>query len=436
MGRNGLFGQLRGIDAFSKTMDDVRVRTNVGATITLISALLIAILTIGEYIDYRTVHLKPSLEVDRSRGEKLEVHLNITFPRVPCYLMSLDVMDISGEHQNDIKHDIERIRISADGKVVEQGKKGLKGEAARLLNTHGAGYCGDCYGGQPPASGCCNTCDEVREAYVRKGWSFNDPDHVDQCIAEGWTEKIKTQNKEGCRVEGKLHVNKVVGSFHLSPGRAFQSNSMHYHDLVPYLSGQGAEHHDFGHIIHEFTFASDGQDLLAAKGNHFDRVIKKRLGVTDPLEGVVAHTEKSQFMFQYFLKVVSTEFRSLRGEILKTHQYSVTQYERDLSPGAAAKAAAGLEGSGSGAHVSHGFAGVPGIFFNYEISPLKTIHTETRSSLTHFLTSTCAIVGGILTIAGLLDSAIYNYRRRLGAEHTDSSAREGLGYTSKSGKFL
>jgi hypothetical protein len=38
-----------------------------------------------EFIDYRRVHLEPSILVDRSRGEKLTVDLNITFPRVPCY---------------------------------------------------------------------------------------------------------------------------------------------------------------------------------------------------------------------------------------------------------------------------------------------------------------------------------------------------------------
>lgn len=43
---------------------------------------------------------------------------------------------------------------------------------------------GSCYGGTPPTDGpnpgCCNTCDEVREAYVRRGWSFVNPDAVEQ----------------------------------------------------------------------------------------------------------------------------------------------------------------------------------------------------------------------------------------------------------------
>jgi len=40
--------------------------------------------------------------------------------------------------------------------------------------------CGNCYGGEPPESGCCNTCDDVKEAYVKKGWSFNNPEGVEQ----------------------------------------------------------------------------------------------------------------------------------------------------------------------------------------------------------------------------------------------------------------
>lgn len=38
-------------------------------------------------------------------------------------------------------------------------------------------------------------------------------------------------------------------------------------------------------------------------------------------------------------------------------------------------------------HVAHGNGGIPGAFFNYEISPLRIVHAETRQSFAHFLTS-------------------------------------------------
>ena len=56
---------------------------------------------------------------------------------------------------------------------------------------------------------CCNSCEDVREAYRLKGWAFNNPEGIEQCSREGWSEKIKNQNKEGCRVFGYLEVNKV-----------------------------------------------------------------------------------------------------------------------------------------------------------------------------------------------------------------------------------
>ena len=116
-----------------------------------------------------------------------------------------------------------------------------------------------------------------------------------------------------------------------------------------------------------------------------------------------------------------TEYRLLSGELLKTHQYSVTSYERDLSPGAQAAAAAGGKPAAGGskeghAQVQHGFAGVPGVYINIDPAALKVVHTQRRSSFSHFLTSTCAIVGGILSLAALLDGVLWSARGRKGDE--------------------
>lgn len=51
---------------------------------------------------------------------------------------------------------------------------------------------------------------------MRKGWSFSDPDGIEQCRDEGWTDKMKEQSMEGCRMSGRVRVNKVsrIASFH------------------------------------------------------------------------------------------------------------------------------------------------------------------------------------------------------------------------------
>ena len=65
---------------------------------------------------------------------------------------------------------------------------------------------------------------------------------------------------------------------------------------------------------------------------------------------------------------------------MNTHQYSATHFERDLDKGV-------QENTPDGLHVAHGNGGIPGTFFNYEISPILIRHTETRQSFAHFVTS-------------------------------------------------
>ena len=45
-------------------------------------------------------------------GEKMEIHLNVSFPRIPCELLSLDVMDVSGEQQTGVMHGVNKVRLA------------------------------------------------------------------------------------------------------------------------------------------------------------------------------------------------------------------------------------------------------------------------------------------------------------------------------------
>lgn len=54
-----------------------------------------------------------------------------------------------------------------------------------------------------------------------------------------------------------------------------------------------------------------------------------------------------------------------------------------------------------------------GVFFMYDLSPMMVQLTESRRSLAHFLTGVCAIVGGVFTVAGMLDSMLYHSQKAL-----------------------
>lgn len=55
----------------------------------------------------------------------MEIHLNITFPVLPCELLTLDVMDVSGEQQSGVGHGVNKVRLgpaSEGGKVLDISK--------------------------------------------------------------------------------------------------------------------------------------------------------------------------------------------------------------------------------------------------------------------------------------------------------------------------
>jgi endoplasmic reticulum-Golgi intermediate compartment protein 3 len=102
-------------------------------------------------------------------------------------------------------------------------------------------------------------------------------------VQEGWTSKIQEQSNEGCNIAGGVRVNKVVGNFHFSPGRSFQTHVHHVHALVPYLKDQN--HHNFGHTIHHFAF--EGDDEYSAHKANLGTWFKEKMGIEyNPLDGV------------------------------------------------------------------------------------------------------------------------------------------------------
>lgn len=108
----------------------------------------------------------------------------------------------------------------------------------------------DCYGGTIPQSGCCNTCDEVEQSYIDKGWTLKIHSEVEQCVREGHDIQLNEQRLEGCNIHGFVEVNKVAGNFHFAPGKGFQQGNMHMHEL----SSFGKMNMFFDHQIHELSF--------------------------------------------------------------------------------------------------------------------------------------------------------------------------------------
>jgi hypothetical protein len=73
-----------------------------------------------------------------------------------------------------------------------------------------ADYCGSCYGAETREGQCCNSCDDVRDAYASRGWNVGEiASTSEQCARERRNHQQQSQPGEGCRLTGLMMVNKV-----------------------------------------------------------------------------------------------------------------------------------------------------------------------------------------------------------------------------------
>ncbi|ESO12742.1 hypothetical protein HELRODRAFT_105492 [Helobdella robusta] len=373
MFHRAFFSNLRKFDAYPKTLDDFRIKTCAGAAITIISGVIMTLLFWSEFIFFMTNEIQPELFVDVSKGQKLKINLNITFHHIGCSFLTIDAMDVSGEQQIDVDHNIYKLRIDNKGFFIDDSpqKEGLN--TVSTVAPLDPNRCESCYGAETVDIKCCNTCDDVREAYRRRGWAFSIDLDIEQCKRDHMKIKIKQQLSEGCIVFGYLEVNKVAGNFHMAPGVSFSQNHMHVHDM----QAIGTTSFNTSHTVNHLSFGEDYP------------------GQNNPLDGSVLTAHQLSTMFHYYVKVVPTTYSKLNGETIYTNQYSVTKHTKIYTTG------------------FFGDSGLPGIFFTYELSPMMVKYTEKRRSFTHFLTGVCAIVGGVFTVAGLFDSLLYHSSRAI-----------------------
>jgi hypothetical protein len=404
---------LRKLDAFPKVTSDFATTSASGGAITLAAAMVMAVLFLNEAKAFFAPEPRHQLTVDTTRDPRLDVRFDLTFPRLPCAWLTLDVMDASGEMHLDVEsHDVHKERLERDtGKPVAGGKD--KHELHHPVHVDGAptrhgpggtADCGSCYGAEDAAAGfrCCNSCDDVKAAYAKRGWVMKRLLDVDQCAHDGYVEAIRAQEGEGCRLHGHVAVKRMSGNFHVAAGRAFQSGSVHTHDLSPF-EGKAV---DFSHVINHLSFGPTAQEAVAtntgtrhAKGplegsRADDPEAAKYAAALARRKGNGASPPFQAGVFQYHLKVVPAEYVTRRNQTVRSAQYSVTEtYKPAVGPDA---------GQGRS---------LPGVFFFYEPSAVRLSVQEARPPFLGFLANACAIVGGVFAVSGMLDAGVYHTQR-------------------------
>ncbi|KAG7700104.1 hypothetical protein KL930_000791 [Ogataea haglerorum] len=329
-------------DAFSKTVDDARIKTTSGGILTLVCILTTLLLLVNEYADYSRVVTRPELVVDRDRNKKLEINLDISFQNMPCDLLTLDIMDQSGDMQLDLlSSGFSKIRLDRQGNEIGQEDMRVNQEFA--LTSSDPSYCGSCYGAADQSRNdelpqdqkvCCNSCESVKQA-------------------------------------------------------SMNFNEKHVHDLSLY--DKHSSKFNFDHTINHFSFGLDDHSVADYRTTH-------------PLDATAHRDGQKYHVYSYFLKVVNTRYEFLDGRKVETNQFSATQHDRPFRGGRDA----------DHPNTIHAQGGLPGVFFHFEISPLKIINREQyNKTWSAFALGACAAISGVLTVFTLLDRTIWAANRLL-----------------------
>jgi len=99
-------------------------------------------------------------------------------------------------------------------------------------------------------------------------------------------------------------------------------------------------------------------------------------------------------MYQYYVTIVPTRFSYLKGKVIDTNQYSVTEHMRHVNPGSA--------------------RGLPGVFFFYEVSPLHVITQQVTNGWMRFFTGISAVVGGCFVVMSGIDAGVNDFMKKIG----------------------
>ncbi|CAG7882870.1 unnamed protein product [Brassica rapa] len=177
----------------------------------------------------------------------------------------------------------------------------------------------------------------------------------------------------GCRVEGYVRVKKVPGNLVISAhsgAHSFDSSQMNMSHVVTHLS--------FGRMI-DTRLLTDLKRLLPYLGQSHDKLDEKAF--------INQHEFGANVTIEHYLQIVKTEVITRRygqeHSLIEEHEYtahsSITQTYY-----------------------------LPVAKFHFELSPMQILITENPKSFSHFITNLCAIIGGVFTVAGIIDSVLHN----------------------------
>lgn len=213
------------------------------------------------------------------------------------------------------------------------------------------------------------------------------PDQIDKEVLEG----------RSCWIHGKILTDKVGGSFRFMVEPDVDGEALGLQP--PGIPGQppvaALTHHDISHKINRLAF-------IAADGPNIDETEEDK-ELAQPLTGQQSPVDTDIGVYQYHIQVVPT----FHSKLASTDSYHVNQYsvtERQI-PDRQLKTGVILNGQT--------YRNVVGVVFTYDFYPVMLVREESSESSFAFFSNLCAIVGGCITLLGLIEQTIHQSTKAL-----------------------
>lgn len=102
---------LKSAHLYRRVPTDLSKATHTGGAVSLVAVGCIVALLVSNLQSFYRINVERSLEIDQVYDESIVVSFNLTLPRLPCALTSLDLTDAVGTSVHNVTRGLTKMRI-------------------------------------------------------------------------------------------------------------------------------------------------------------------------------------------------------------------------------------------------------------------------------------------------------------------------------------
>ena len=110
---------IKAFDFYKDLPDSLSEPTLTGASVSIVLITIITLLLGKTTYDFLQYQKNSDIMIDVASGEeKLHINLDITLAKMPCQILSLDIVDVTGVHVVDIEGKLVKHRLDRNGREI------------------------------------------------------------------------------------------------------------------------------------------------------------------------------------------------------------------------------------------------------------------------------------------------------------------------------